>query len=98
MSNISLFGKKVGMSREFLKSGQSIPVTVLKIEKGRIINLVEKDKRGYSAIQVGFEKIKPSKLRKSQKGYPQCPTRIKCGQGTQERCAGISKYSYYPFL
>ena len=37
MSNISLFGKKVGMSREFLKSGQSIPVTVLKIEKGRII-------------------------------------------------------------
>ena len=69
MSNISLFGKKVGMSREFLKSGQSIPVTVLKIEKGRIINLVEKDKRGYSAIQVGFEKIKPSKLRKSQKGY-----------------------------
>ena len=69
MSNISLFGKKVGMSREFLKSGQSIPVTVLKIEKGRIINLVEKDKRGYSAIQVGFEKIKPSKLIKSQKGY-----------------------------
>ena len=24
--------------------------------------------------------------RKSPKGYPQCPTRIKCGQGTQERC------------
>ncbi len=57
------------MSREFLKTGQSVPVTVLKIEKGRIINLIQKEKRGYSAIQVGFGKIKSSKLNKSQKGY-----------------------------
>ena len=54
---------------EFLKTGQSVPVTVLKIEKGRIINLIQKEKRGYSAIQVGFGKIKSSKLNKSQKGY-----------------------------
>ena len=37
MSDIALIGKKIGMSREFYKTGQSIPVTVLKMETGRII-------------------------------------------------------------
>ncbi len=57
------------MTREFYKTGQSVPVTVLKIEKGRIINLIENEKRGYKAIQLGFGKIKTSKLSKAMKGY-----------------------------
>ena len=57
------------MTREFYKTGQSIPVTVLKIEKGRVINVIEKKDRGYNAIQLGFGKIKNSKLTKSMKGY-----------------------------
>ena len=69
MENLALIGKKIGMSREFYKTGQSIPVTVLKMETGRIINLIEAEKRGYTAIQVGFGKIKNSKLTKSMKGY-----------------------------
>ena len=39
MSELGLIGKKIGMTKEFYKTGQSIPVTVLKIEKGRIIIL-----------------------------------------------------------
>ena len=69
MDNIAILGRKLGMSREFYKSGQSVPVTILKMEKGRIINLIDKSKRGYTAIQVGFGKIKTSKLSKSMKGY-----------------------------
>jgi large subunit ribosomal protein L3 len=69
MSEIALIGKKIGMSREFYKTGQSIPVTVLKLETGRIIQVIDKEKRGYQAIQVGFGKIKNSKLTKSMKGY-----------------------------
>ena len=69
MSEIALIGKKNGMTREFLSSGQSIPVTVIKLEKGRIINLVNKAQRGYDAVQVGYGYIKNSKLLKSQKGY-----------------------------
>ena len=69
MSEIALIGKKIGMSREFYKSGQSVPVTVLKMEPGRIIQLIDKEKRGYQAIQVGFGKVKNSKLSKSMKGY-----------------------------
>ena len=69
MTEITLIGKKIGMTREFYKTGQSVPVTVIKMEKGRIIELIEEDKRGYKAVQVGFGKIKNSKLSKSMKGY-----------------------------
>ena len=69
MTEIALIGKKIGMTREFYKTGQSVPVTVVKMEKGRIIDLVQEDKRGYKAVQVGFGKIKNSKLSKSMKGY-----------------------------
>ena len=57
------------MTREFYKSGQSVPVTAVKIDKGRIIQLISKDQRGYNAIQVGFGKIKNSKLSKQMKGF-----------------------------
>jgi len=67
--SIGLIGKKIGMTREFLDSGMSIPVTVLFVEKGRIINVITKDKRGYDAIQVGFGKIKTSKVNKQMKGF-----------------------------
>ena len=69
MNNIALIGKKIGMTREFYKTGQSVPVTVVKMEKGRIIDLVQEDKRGYKAVKIGFGKIKNSKLSKSMKGY-----------------------------
>ena len=69
MSEIGLIGKKVGMTREFYKTGQSIPVTVLKIEKGRVVNVIEEKERGYKAVQLGFGKIKNSKISKAMKGY-----------------------------
>ena len=69
MSEIGLIGKKIGMSREFYKTGHSVPVTVIKFEKGRIISLIEKNKRGYSAVQIGFGKTKQSKLTNQMKGF-----------------------------
>ena len=69
MNEIALIGKKIGMSREFYKTGQSVPVTVLKMEKGRVIQIIDVEKRGYKAVQIGFGKIKASKIKKSVKGY-----------------------------
>ena len=66
---IGLIGTKMGMTREFVKSGQSIPVTVLKIEKGRILEVITKEKRGYTGVQIGFGKLKNSKLTKQMKGF-----------------------------
>ena len=36
MTEIALLGKKIGMTREFYKSGQVVPVTVIKMEKQNI--------------------------------------------------------------
>ena len=69
MSNLEIIGKKIGMTREFFDTGLSVPVTVLKMEKGRVIEVVDKNKRGYSAIQVGYGNIKSSKLTKQMKGF-----------------------------
>ena len=66
---IGLIGTKLGMTREFIQSGQSVPVTVIKVEKGRIINIINNENRGYSAIQIGYFKTKNSKLTKQMKGY-----------------------------
>ena len=66
--SIGLIGKKIGMTREFFDTGISVPVTVLSVEKGRILDVITKDKRGYDAIRVGFGKIKTSKLTKQMKG------------------------------
>ena len=67
--SIGLIGKKIGMTREFFDNGTSIPVTVLFIEEGRIVDIITKDKRGYDAVQVGFGKLKSSKLTKQMKGH-----------------------------
>ena len=67
--SVGLIGKKLGMTRQFFDSGISVPVTVLSIEKGRIIDVITKEKRGYDAIQVGFGKVKTSKLTKQMKGF-----------------------------
>ena len=69
MNEIALIGKKIGMTREFYKTGQLVPVTVLKMEKARVIQVIEEDKRGYKAVQLGFGKIKSSKLTKAMKGF-----------------------------
>ena len=43
---IGLIGKKIGMTREFFDLGISIPVTVLSVERGRILDVITKEKRG----------------------------------------------------
>ena len=69
MIEIGLIGKKIGMTREFYKSGQLVPVTVIKMEKARVIQVITEDKRGYKAVQLGYGKLKNSKLTKAMKGF-----------------------------
>ena len=54
--SIGLIGTKIGMTREFVETGQAIPVTVIKVEKGRVLDVISKEKRGYNAVKIGFFK------------------------------------------
>ena len=67
--SIGLIGTKIGMTREFMESGQSVPVTVIRVEKGRVLDVISEEKRGYNAVKLGFFKLKNSKLTKQMKGY-----------------------------
>ena len=67
--SLGLLGTKIGMTREFLTNGQSVPITVIRVEKGRVLDVITKETRGYSAVKVGFFSIKSSKLTNQMKGY-----------------------------
>ena len=66
---IGLIGKKMGMSQRFFENGEVVPVTILKIEKAKVVEIINKEKRGYSGILVGYGHIKNSKLTKQMKGF-----------------------------
>ena len=42
--SIGLIGTKIGMTREFMETGQSVPVTVIKVEKGRVLDIITQEK------------------------------------------------------
>ena len=64
MTEIALIGKKIGMTREFYKSGQSVPVTVLKLEKARIIDVIEESKEDIKQYKLDLVVLKPQKFLK----------------------------------
>ena len=39
------------------------------MKKARIIEVIDEEKRGYKAVQIGFGNIKTSKISKAMKGY-----------------------------
>ena len=62
---IGLVGKKLGMTQRFFENGESLPVTVLKIEKAKVVDVINKEKRGYSAVLVGIRTYKKFKTYKA---------------------------------
>lgn len=70
MSNtLGILGRKLGMSRIFGSDGMVIPVTVIQAGPCPIVQIKDRTKDGYSALQVGFEESRPHKLNKPLKGH-----------------------------
>ena len=65
----AIIGKKVGMTQIFDESGKVIPVTV--VEAGPCVVTQKKtiETDGYTAVQLGFEDVKESKLSKPEAGH-----------------------------
>jgi len=64
-----ILGKKLGMSQMFDKDGKMIPVTLLSVGPCYVLQKKNREKDGYVATQVGFQKIeKKNKIGKSMKG------------------------------
>jgi len=61
-----ILGKKIEMSQIF-KEDEVIPVTLIKAGPCFVTQIKDKEKDGYEAVQIGFEK-KERKIKKSEKG------------------------------
>lgn len=64
-----IIGKKLGMTRIFTESGESIPVTVIEAGPCYVAAVRTKEKNGYEALQLGFEKVSKKKLNKPRLGF-----------------------------
>jgi large subunit ribosomal protein L3 len=64
-----LIGKKLGMTSVFNDDGDLIPVTVIKVDSCRVVNIRTTDKDGYDAVQLGFGSKKENKVNKALLGY-----------------------------
>lgn len=66
---IGLLGKKIGMTQIFDPEGKNVPVTVLQVGPCSILDVKNKEKHGYQAIQLGFDLKKESRVNKPEAGY-----------------------------
>ncbi len=64
-----ILGKKLGMTQIFNQEGEAIPVTVIELAENVITNIRTNEKNGYTAVQVGANTKKESKLNKPKAGY-----------------------------
>ena len=64
-----LIAKKIGMTRIFGDDGQSLPVSVLKMDNCQVIYKKTKDVHGYNALQIGFGSKKAKNISKAERGH-----------------------------
>jgi large subunit ribosomal protein L3 len=57
-----ILGRKVGMTHLFTEEGKMVPVTVIQAGPVYVTQIKTADTDGYSAVQVGFEKISDKRL------------------------------------
>ena len=64
-----LIAKKIGMTRIFGDDGQSVPVSVLKMDNCQVISKKTKEINGYNALQIGFGSKKAKNISKAERGH-----------------------------
>ncbi|MFC1632883.1 50S ribosomal protein L3 [Patescibacteria group bacterium] len=62
-----ILGRKVGMTQVLQDDGQAVPVTVIAAGPCEVTQLRDIEKDGYSAVQLGYEKISKKTVKKAKK-------------------------------
>jgi len=65
-----IIGKKIGMTQMFNQNGKLIPVTLVEAGPCHITQIKTQEVDGYSALQLGFNKIADRRIKKSQTKKP----------------------------
>jgi len=64
-----LLGRKVGMTQIFNERSEAVSVTVIEAGPCYVVQVKTPDRDGYSAVQLGFEEVKPQRLSGGEKGH-----------------------------
>jgi len=64
-----LLGKKIGMTQIFDENGVAIPITLIQAGPCFVTQLRTVEVDGYSAVQLGYEEVKPKRLTGGQVGH-----------------------------
>lgn len=64
-----LLGKKIGMTQVFDEKGIMIPVTVIEAGPCTVVQKKTIENDGYSAVQLGYGDVKPTRVTKPVKGH-----------------------------
>lgn len=56
--SIGILGRKLGMSQIFDEQGRALPITVIETGPCPIVQIKNKQRDGYSALQIGFQEKK----------------------------------------
>ena len=64
-----ILGKKIGMTQIFDETGVAIPVTLVEAGPCYVTQVRTPEKDGYSAVQLGFDEVKPKRLTGGEKGH-----------------------------
>ena len=69
MAKKAIVGEKVGMTQIWDDQNRAVPVTLVKIAPCRVVQVKTPENDGYSALQVTFGAVRPSKLNKPELGH-----------------------------
>jgi large subunit ribosomal protein L3 len=64
-----LIGKKIGMTQIFDENGAAIPVTIIEAGPCYVTQICTPEKEGYSAVQLGFDEVKPKRITNGELGH-----------------------------
>ncbi|MFZ9675741.1 MAG: 50S ribosomal protein L3 [Ilumatobacteraceae bacterium] len=69
MAKQAIVGEKVGMTQVWTDDNRVVPVTVLRVEAARIVQIKTSERDGYAAVQVTYGSKDAKKLSKPEAGH-----------------------------
>lgn len=66
---VGIVGRKLGMTRVFTESGESVAVTVIEAMPNRVVQRKTADSDGYDAIQVTAGERRPTRVKRPMAGH-----------------------------
>ena len=69
MATKSIVGEKVGMTQVWTDDGRVVPVTVVRVQPARVVQVKTAERDGYSAVQVTYGTKDERKLSKPKAGH-----------------------------